>query len=207
MSRPLPSQDSVQQAPEYKLTISLDGLDLTVPDQDWVTLRQASQRSGVNQATVRNWARRGRVSSRLDESPDGPRRLVVLDQVMTEARRRVPEPEVPAAEPTGVQTPEGHMLVPLEAWEKMLIQLGNLHEAGQQLAEARERAAKAETESTFLRERLSELRADREEIRTERDGLRERFESVQSGPAPSPPTQAGTGWRRAALRILRRPKW
>ena len=50
------------------------------------------------------------------------------------------------------------MLVPLDAWNKMLNQLGNLHEAGQQLAEARERAAKAETEVQFLRERLSELR-------------------------------------------------
>jgi hypothetical protein len=41
----------------------------------------------------------------------------------------------------------------------MLIQLGNLHQAGQELAEARERAARAETEATFLRERLAELRA------------------------------------------------
>jgi uncharacterized coiled-coil protein SlyX len=50
------------------------------------------------------------------------------------------------------------MLVPLDAWNKILLQLGNLHEAGQQLAEARERAAKAETETTFLRERLTEMR-------------------------------------------------
>lgn len=50
------------------------------------------------------------------------------------------------------------MIVPLDAWNKMLNQLGNLHEAGQQLADARERAAKAETEATFLRERLAELR-------------------------------------------------
>ena len=41
-------------------------------------------------------------------------------------------------------TPEGTMIVPIAAWDKMLIQLGNLHEAGQQLAEARERAARAE---------------------------------------------------------------
>ena len=54
--------------------------------------------------------------------------------------------------------PEGTMLVPLDAWNKMLNQLGNLHEAGQQLAEARERAAKAETEVQFLRERLADLR-------------------------------------------------
>lgn len=50
------------------------------------------------------------------------------------------------------------MVVPIEAWDKMLLQLGNLHEAGQQLAEARERAGKAETEAKFLRERLAELR-------------------------------------------------
>ncbi len=51
------------------------------------------------------------------------------------------------------------MMVPVDAWNKMLAQLGNLHEAGQQLAEARERAAKAETEAVFLRERLAEMRA------------------------------------------------
>jgi hypothetical protein len=50
------------------------------------------------------------------------------------------------------------MLVPIAAWDKMLMQLGNLHKAGQELAEARERAARAETEATFLRERLAELR-------------------------------------------------
>jgi hypothetical protein len=52
------------------------------------------------------------------------------------------------------------MLVPIDAWDKMLLQLGNLHEAGQQLAEARERAAKAETEAQFLKERLTELRTE-----------------------------------------------
>lgn len=51
------------------------------------------------------------------------------------------------------------MLVPIDAWDKMLMQLGNLHQAGQELAEARERAAKAETEVRFLKERLAEKRA------------------------------------------------
>jgi hypothetical protein len=41
---------------------------------------------------------------------------------------------VPPGEP---EPPPGTMLVPIEAWAKMLLQLGNLHEAGQQLAEAR----------------------------------------------------------------------
>lgn len=52
------------------------------------------------------------------------------------------------------------MIVPVDAWNKMLSQLGNLHEAGQQLADARERAGKAETEVAFLRERLGEIRAE-----------------------------------------------
>jgi hypothetical protein len=63
-------------------------------------------------------------------------------------------PDRATAEP-----PTGTMIVPVDAWNKMLTQLGNLHEAGQQLAEARERAAKAETEAAFLRERLAEMRA------------------------------------------------
>lgn len=73
------------------------------------------------------------------------------------------------AEAAVPEIPEGTMLVPLDAWNKMLNQLGNLHEAGQQLAEARERAAKAETEATFLRERLSDMRAQLEEARAAED--------------------------------------
>jgi hypothetical protein len=66
------------------------------------------------------------------------------------------EPDVEPALPT--VAPEGTVLVPIAAWDKMLIQLGNLHEAGRELAEAKERAAKAETEAKFLRERLREVR-------------------------------------------------
>lgn len=67
-----------------------------------------------------------------------------------------PEPGEPTTGPP--EPPPGTMLVPVDAWNKMLMQLGNLHEAGRELAEARERAAKAETEATFLRERLKESR-------------------------------------------------
>lgn len=48
------------------------------------------------------------------------------------------------------------VMVPLDSWSRLIDQLGNLHAAGRDLAEATERAAKAETEVTFLRERLSE---------------------------------------------------
>ena len=65
--------------------------------------------------------------------------------------------------------------MPLDQWSRILNQLGNLHEAGQQLADARERAAKAETESEFLRERLREMRSKVELM-----------EEMAAGPPPEP---------------------
>ena len=51
-------------------------------------------------------------------------------------------------------------MVPISAWNKVLDQLGNLHEADKLMAEARERAAKAEAESEFLREKLKNTREE-----------------------------------------------
>ena len=63
--------------------------------------------------------------------------------------------------------------MPVDEWSRILSQLGNLHEAGQQLAEARERAAKAETESTFLRERLRDVRARADQLEAQIDATPE----------------------------------
>lgn len=62
------------------------------------------------------------------------------------------------------ETPSDAVLVPLDQWDRLLGQLGNLHEAGQQLAEARERMARAETENAFLKERVRELRQEMEQL-------------------------------------------
>jgi hypothetical protein len=138
---------------------------------DWVTLRVASEATGVPLSTLRNWARKGRVATALEESVEGTHRMVSLEGVRARARQLghpVVEPEAttpvaPPAAPVDVEEvvtpPPGTMVVPIDAWDKMLLQLGNLHQAGQQLADARERAARAETEAAFLRERLAELRA------------------------------------------------
>ncbi len=137
-----------------------------------MTLREASDATGVQLSTIRNWARKGRVPTALEESANGTHRMVSLEGVRARARelghavietRPKPTPPLAAASPPVVEEdqvtpPPGTMLVPIDAWDKMLHQLGNLHEAGQQLAEARERAARAETEAAFLRERLAELR-------------------------------------------------
>jgi hypothetical protein len=167
-------------------------------DEGWATLRQAEAVSGVAASTIRNWARKGKVASRLDHRVDGPRRMVQLGDVVRRASNLDEPPPPPRVAATAPNVPDGQMLVPLDAWERMLIQLGNLHEAGQQLADARERAAKAETESSFLRERLAEIRA-------ERDLLKERV-----GGPDRPGERTATReplWRRVIGELWQRPKW
>lgn len=149
-------------------------------DGGWMTLREAHRATGIPVETLRKWARRKSIPSHLDETEFGTRRLVEIDAVERRAealgRPIAPLPEPAAPEPASGDKPPPEqpqpqapateapppetMIVPIAAWDKMLMQLGNLHQAGQQLAEARERAAKAETEVTFLRERLTELRND-----------------------------------------------
>ncbi len=160
-------------------------------DVDWITLREATDLTGIPVSTLRKWARRDSVPTYLEETPVGQLRMVSLKGIQQRAERlgrklvtptpppiidtqeREPEREPEPREPEAIEEdtaepeiPEGTMLVPLDAWNKMLIQLGNLHEAGQQLAEARERAAKAETETVFLRERVSEMRSELVEAKT-----------------------------------------
>lgn len=145
---------------------------------DWLTIREASETTGVPASTIRKWARHDNVPSFLEKTEDGYLRMVSraglerwadeigreLETTSDEDARQPPaDEEIDLTESTDEpEIPEGTMLVPLDAWNKMLNQLGNLHEAGQQLAEARERAAKAETEATFLRERLRDLREEME---------------------------------------------
>lgn len=150
----------------------------------WVTLHEAEEVTGVPASTVRNWARKERIPTRFELTTEGQVRMVGLDEVVARARhlgRLRPKPapdrdraprESPAEQRAPArEAPEGSVLVPVDAWNRMINQLGNLHEAGQQLAEARERAARAETEAVFLRERLSELRKQTEQ---------------QSEPVPAP---------------------
>jgi len=183
---------------------------------DWVTLREAHALTSIPVETIREWARRHKVTSYLDEQ--GPRNLRMVSLTAVLARAQALSREVSPVEPIviddspssgsgseygdvpaqsersvrgtapprprpvfrttpsqpddesteagesttegNVAAPEGTTIVPIAAWDKMLIQLGNLHEAGQQLAEARERAARAETEVHFLRERMAEMRAE-----------------------------------------------
>lgn len=99
-----------------------------------------------------------------------------------------------------MRTGDSGWLMPAGAWEKMLAQLGNLHQAGRELAEARERAAKAEVEAQFLRERLSELRSERDQLRGLVEDFRQRLERPPQEPTRLrrwwPPDKSLLGYRR-----------
>jgi DNA-binding transcriptional MerR regulator len=154
------------------------------PGDGWLTLREASEKTGIPIATLRKWARRDTVPSYLEDTPLGQLRMVSREGVRRRAaelgrsiKEISPPPPPPREKPPTPQPvtsvarhlpdqaeppPPGTMLVPIDAWDKMLMQLGNLHQAGQELATARERAARAETEVRFLKERLAELRTPEE---------------------------------------------
>ncbi len=165
-------------------------------DRRWVTLREASRETGIPVETLRKWARRATIPTYLAPTNRGTSlRMVDLDGVERRAvalgrstavdrTSDTPAGAEPVADPTAPPaegTPPGTMIVPIDAWNKMLNQLGNLHEAGQQLAVARERAVKAETEATFLRERLAELRNAGSEPPQPEPG-------TAAAPAPTPPS-------------------
>lgn len=173
---------------------------------DWLTLREASEATGVPADTIRKWARHERIPSFLEKTPDGVLRVVSMRGIEKWADEIGRDLESIAGldgedsghevdlrpdntEPEEAAVPEGSMIVPLDAWNRMLNQLGNLHEAGQQLAEARERAAKAETEARFLKERLADLRQQLEETKE-----LEASEPLEPAP-PSLVSRAYRGWR------------
>ena len=123
---------------------------------EWVTLRAASESTGVSTTTLRNWAKKGRIPGQLIEG----RWMISLQAARDRAASIGTPPSRSAADVSQPAQPPGTVLVPIDAWDRMLAQLGNLHEAGQQLADARERAAKAETEATFLRQQLVDMRQE-----------------------------------------------
>ena len=146
-----------------------------------VTLREAHHQFGVATSTLAGWARSGKVNA---VKHDGlwmvtPASVAARLSGQQGDRATAAPPPVHRAGAPGPTTDGSAMLVPRDAWDKLMDQLGNLHQAGQMLAEARERAAKAETEASFLRERMADLR-------TERDDLRARLGEPVALPAAGP---------------------
>jgi hypothetical protein len=165
----------------------------------------------VSVERLRAWARDGSINAVMGPGPKGGRMwLVTAESIarhLTDERREakptpaaVTPPRAAAASTaparTGPTEDGTAMLVPRDAWDRLMDQLGNLHDAGVQLAEARERAARAETEATFLRERLTELR-------TERDDYKSKAERSSTPTTPDgEPEPFGERFKAAVRRLL-----
>lgn len=149
----------------------------TVDAGEWVTLREASEAVDVSVSALRKAYRAGRLETRDETGPYGQQKRVRLDEVRAVMGRPRTDPRGSGDVPPAVLAGD-YLPVPRSEWAAVMAQLGNLHQAGQDLAEARERAARAETEAVFLRERLAELRA-RVEPPTS-------LEHVQQAAAPRP---------------------
>lgn len=140
----------------------IEGDDNLEGEGVWATLSEAAEQADVSVSTLRAWYRQSKIRSRMVAGPHGQQREVVLADVMERAeqakatRRSQQAAEAAPERSPQVEAPPDTVLLPIDAWERVLAQLGNLHEAGQQMAEARERAAKAETKAEFLAQRLRE---------------------------------------------------
>ncbi len=170
-----------------------------------ITLRDAAARYGRSVGTLRSWAKQGRIDAVKDERG---RWMADPASVAAESAQRAATPPVtraegPAPAATGPTEDGTAMLVPRDAWDRLIDQLGNLHEAGLMLAEARERAAKAETEAAFLRDRLSDMRSERDQLR-ESAATAVPPPAADAAPAPAPrPHPLAERARRWARRLAR----
>jgi len=146
-----------------------------IPDhRDRIDLREASRRFGVSPSTLGAWARKGAIDAVMVGEGGKKRWMAVPESVahhLAGRKRKGGGKSARSAPGRTSPTADGAaMLVPRDAWDRLIEQLGNLHEAGMALAESRERAAKAETEAGFLRERLGEMRSERDALRSRVDG-------------------------------------
>ena len=91
-----------------------------------------------------------------------------INQDSADIQEETPTEEETPKEEVVENTGGDNLLVPIQAWENVLKQLGNLHEANQLMAESRERAAKAEAEAEFLREKLKNTRDELETTKKKR---------------------------------------
>jgi hypothetical protein len=137
-----------------------------------VPLAEAAREAGVTISALRKRYQAGDLERRHD---DGGRILLDLEAV-----RRLYKVAEPAPGPA--EAPEGSVLVPLTAWQQVLTQLGNLHQAGQDLADARERAARAEEREAFAADRRREAEAKAVALTAELEALRQKQAEAPATP-------------------------
>ena len=113
---------------------------------EWVSIPDAAEISGLSASTLLTWCRAGSLASQVARTDQGEQRVVRLADVVSKVR--MPDP---VAGPTVRTSAE---LVPL---------MTALPDIIRDLADARERAARAETKVEFLKEQIASLKREGEQ--------------------------------------------
>ena len=125
----------------------------------WITLRLASERTGVSISTLRNWYRKGLIDSRVEKGPNGSQRIVRLEEVV--ARTKAPADQPAPAETTtparGATGSSVDLSVPASFTDLIA-----------EHAAACERAGRAEARCEFLEREIDELRMQLESHSSDR---------------------------------------
>ena len=173
------SNGKTPQTTLSKNTHSEQGPEASSPSSDgWITLRKASDETGVSISTLRNWYRKGLIDSRVEKGPNGSQRIVRLEEVVARTKAGRTSAESSARHDDG-QVSNG----PAD-----LSVAPSLSDLIAEHAAACERAGRAETRNEFLERELEELRSRFESSSSERykalqaenEMLRERFELLRS---------------------------
>lgn len=150
---------------------------------EWISLRDAAAESKVSISTLRNWYRKGLVESRMDSGPNGDQRMVRRDQILARADGKASSEKAassngaPETKSPSPDADEGRgALVPVAKALPDLIK---------ELADARERAGRAETKAEFLSEQLTEVKVRAERLERSLAQLREERAQLQQ-PAELP---------------------
>lgn len=153
------------------------GTDPAAGGAHWITVEEAAAVAEVTPASVVAWIVEGSIVSQTATGTDGLVAMVRSSDVMKRARRAAQERPPPASSDV-INTPSVD-LAPL---------LKSLPELINELVDAKERAAKAETKLEFMTDRLKEVRGERDALLHQLSSAAEAASLANAGAAPpSPP--------------------
>lgn len=142
-----------------------------------IPIAEAARLTGATKKAIRSRVERGSLPAVLE---DGVRKVSLADLarvgLLTEDGQPLEQPQ------RAHEEANGSMLVPLSDWQRLMEQVGNIFELSRELAETSARAAKAETQADFFRERL-------QEERERRQAFEEELAELRTTPAAAPATR------------------
>ncbi len=132
-----------------------------------ISIAEAAVLTGISKKALRSRADRGSLASVLE---DGVRKVAVADL----KQAGLLEPPGSGGPGRAPREQRGEMVVPISDWQRLMDQVSNVFEISRELADTSARAARAETQSEFFRDRFQEERTRAHELEQQLTELRQR---------------------------------